>query len=381
MRVGLTLTLAWLLVQVLPAVSQMTSPSGPLEAAWGARVSSTAMSQSTGRSIALGIYRPVFPDDLSAVESYEQVSGQQMAIVHWYTTWGGWKQEFNRADLERVSARGSVPMITWEPWAGPQVDGVADPAWTLRAAILSGQNDAYIDSWARGLAAYGQPVLLRFAHEMHHQRYAWAVGVNGNTAEDYVAAWRHVRAIFARYDTSNVQWVWTPNTIGPATAATYLPLYQSLYPGDDYVDWIGLDIFNTGPHLDWGAPYWRNFSEVLSEPYTAVTALTTKPVLLAEVGSAETGGSKAAWITDALTVQLATSFPRVHVLVWFDTNKEHEEQWALTSSREALEAWVAGARDPLFRVDPFHPIWGQRQRDTPDHVGAFLALVRRSSDP
>ena len=91
-------------------------------------------------------------------------------------------------------------------------------------------------------------MLLRFAHEMHdHPEYPWAVGNNGNTASDYVAAYRYVHAIFERFHADNVQWVWNPNTLGDAAPATYVATYQSVYPGDDVVDWIGLDIFNTVP--------------------------------------------------------------------------------------------------------------------------------------
>jgi hypothetical protein len=315
----------------------------PQRPAPGPTPASAAMPGPTaGGPIALGYYRNVFPNDLSGLSEYESATGQRAAIVHWYALWGGWKSAFSATDLATVAAHGSIPMITWEPWAGT----AGDPSWSLRAAILSGAHDAYIDSWARGLAAYGRPVLLRFAHEMHNQpAYPWAVGTNGNTAADYVAAWRYVRAIFARYNTSNVQWVWNPNTLGDAPAATYTPIYQSLYPGDDAVDWVGLDIYNTGPSLDWGAPYWRSFSQVLAQPYAAVTAISSKPLLLPEVGSAEQGGSKASWITSALGTELA-SFPRVRGLVWFDMDKE--QPWQLHSSSAALQAWEAAASSPTF---------------------------------
>src|SRR5438067_6211947 len=126
-------------------------------------------SSGAGSRIALGFYRPEFPDNMSALTEYE--AGTQMSIVHWYALWGDWKSAFNRADLDRVKARGALPLITWEPWAAV----TDDPRWSLRNAILSGQHDAYIESWARGLADYSGPVLLRFAHEMHHQAYPWAV--------------------------------------------------------------------------------------------------------------------------------------------------------------------------------------------------------------
>src|SRR5687767_4648065 len=52
--------------------------------------------------LALGIYRNEFPNDLSRVNEYERTAGKQLAIVHWFSDWNGWKSEFNRADLEAV---------------------------------------------------------------------------------------------------------------------------------------------------------------------------------------------------------------------------------------------------------------------------------------
>jgi beta-mannanase len=296
-------------------------------------------------SVALGIYRPSLPDDLSQLSQYEQDLGRPMPIVAWYAQWGGWKSAFNLADLESVSAHGSMPMITWEPWTGSQA-GQPDPSWSLRNGILSGRFDSYIDSWARGMASYGKPVLLRFAHEMHdHPFYPWAVGINGNSAEDYVAAWRYVRAIFARDNATDVEWVWNPHSIAGASVDRYEAVYGSVYPGDDLVDWVGLDVYNTGPDLDWGKPRWESLGEVLSAPYQAATAISTRPVLLPEVGSAESGGSKAQWITNALTTDLS-QFPRVRGLVWFDVNKE--QAWNLDSSPSALHAWLAAVGQPQF---------------------------------
>jgi beta-mannanase len=288
--------------------------------------------------VALGIYRSAFPADLSRLDDYEQRGGRRLAIVHWYAQWAGWNSKFSASDLETVAARGSIPLVTWEPWTGtPSAE--LDPAWSLRAAVLSGRSDAYIESWAQGLATYGKPVLLRFAHEMHDQpAYPWAVGRNGNTADDYVAAWRYVRAIFARFHADNVQWIWNPNTLGDAPASTYAATYRSLYPGDDAVDWIGLDIYNTGPDLNWGHPGWRSFEQALATPYREITSISSKPLILPEVGSTETGGSKGEWISSALTYELA-QFPRVRAVVWFDVDKE--QPWNLDSSQSALQAWLS----------------------------------------
>ncbi|MGE3907870.1 MAG: glycoside hydrolase family 26 protein [Chloroflexota bacterium] len=297
--------------------------------------------------IALGTYRPAFPNDLSSVVAYEQASGRRITIIHWYALWGGWKSAFSRSDLETVATRGSVPMITWEPWAGQ----ARDPNWTLRDAILSGRSDAYIESWAQGLAAYGRPVLLRFAHEMHGQSYPWAVGVNGNTDAEYVAAWRYAHGFFERAGATNVQWVWNPNTLwgGTSPAADHLRRWQRLYPGDAYVDWTGLDIYNTGPELNWGAPYWRSFETALSEPYAAMTSLSPRPVLLGEVGSSEIGGDKGRWLAEGFGPSVAARFPQLRAIIWYDINKE--QNWAVQSSPGAYNAFISAIQQSHFMAD------------------------------
>ena len=115
-----------------------------------------------------------------------------------------------------------------------------------------------------------------------------------------------------------------------------------LYPGDAAVDWVGLDVYNTGPDLDWGAPRWRPFDEVLAAPYAAAGRVSRRPLLLPEVGCAEAGGSKAAWIGHALAAPTLARFPRVRGLVWFDVPRELP--WHLGSSAAAQAAWVAALR-------------------------------------
>ena len=79
-----------------------------------------AMAQTTGSnvSIALGLYQPALPNDFSGASVYEAAPRRPLSIVSWYALWGGWKSTFSRPVLDAVSAHGSLPLITWEPWAG-----------------------------------------------------------------------------------------------------------------------------------------------------------------------------------------------------------------------------------------------------------------------
>jgi hypothetical protein len=288
-------------------------------------------------TLTIGVYRPELPDRLDAIAAYERDSGRQIGLVHWFALWGGWKRAFNRADLDRVEASSAVALISWEPWSGQ----MADPRWSLET-INSGQHDPYIRSWGQGLAAYGKPVLLRFAHEMHATQYPWATGVNGNPAFDYVSAWRRVQAIFADAGATNVRWVWSPNNPGGETADQLIATYRSLFPGDDAVDYLGIGVYNTGPALDWGAPRWRTFDDALDPAYRALTAISTKPIVIAEVGSTETGGDKGDWIDEAMRAELRQRFPRVRALVWFDV--DNEQRWQRGSSTDAYLSFIDGVR-------------------------------------
>jgi beta-mannanase len=218
-------------------------------------------------------------------------------------------------------------MITWmsdDPSASSQ------GAYTAQA-ILSGRYDGYIRAWAAGLRDAGAPVRLRYDHEMNGNWYAWSPGSNGQTAAGYVAAWRHVHEIFTAAGATNVQWVWSPNVAFPGSA----PL-AGLYPGDAYVDRIGVDGYN------WGASdrahAWQSFAGVFDSTLSEVAALTSRPVMLTEVASTEAGGDKAGWIADFFTS--LSHRASIEGFVWFDADKETD--WRIDSSPPARSAFAAG---------------------------------------
>ena len=73
--------------------------------------------------------------------------------------------------------------------------------------------------------------------------------------------------------------------------------------------------------------------------YSVVTQLSTKPVIITETSSSETGGEKAAWIRSGFMTTIPQSFPRVSAVVWF--NKAQEDNWSIDSSQSSLEAYRA----------------------------------------
>jgi beta-mannanase len=240
-------------------------------------------------------------------------------------------KDFNQpvsiAELDSVRARGATSLITWEPWVWGA--GLDQPAYSS-ADITAGHYDAYLSQWGTALAAWGQPVMLRYAHEMNGNWYPWADGVNGNTAGDYAAAWRHVHNVVTAAGATNVTWVWSPNI--PYSGST--PMVD-LYPGAPYVDVVALDGYNWGTSSAWST--WQTPATLFGNGLAQLRNLAPgKQILIAETASTEAGGSKADWNT-ALLAYLAKQTD-VTGFVWFHFFKEND--WRINSSTPSTSAFA-----------------------------------------
>lgn len=289
-----------------------------------------AASSSSACSILLGTTTPAGPADLSELDRFEQDAAKRVGLFAYYRGFAH-HPAFDPSEAESVRRRGAIPMITWEPW--DYTGGQKQPAFALRR-IAGGAYDPYIRRWARGIRAWGKPLLLRFAHEMNGDWYPWAEAANGNAAGDYVKAWRHVHRIFRSVGTRNVKWVWSPNVAYPGST----PL-AGLYPGDRYVDWVGVDGYNWGTSQP--GKRWQSFQELFDPTLAEVSRITDKPVMLAEVASSELGGDKAAWITDFFAALKRR--PQIRAFAWFNHDKETD--WRIQSSDSARAAFAAGVTD------------------------------------
>jgi hypothetical protein len=271
---------------------------------------------------------------LEALEASESAIGARAAIVGTFADWAH-APDFPAGHAEAVAARGAVPLISWEPWDSWS-GGAEQPEYAL-ARIAAGDHDALVDRWAEQVAAHDGPVMLRFAAEMNGDWLPWSTGVNGNGPGDYVAAWRHVRARFARAGAGNAVWVWNP--IAPYEGSTPL---RELFPGARRTDWVAVDGYNWGDVREWG---WQSYADVLAPAVRAVGALAPRlPVMIAETGSAP-GPRKPAWIRDAFAAARAGG---VDALVWFEFDKETD--WRLAESPATARAARAALREGGWRL-------------------------------
>lgn len=275
----------------------------------------------------LGVAVPGAPTDLREYEDLGNALGRRPEQVTFYAAWAT-VPDFPAADAARIAAAGAVPELTWEPW--DPAAGTTQPAYALDR-IAAGAHDAYLKRWARQVRSYGAPLVIRMAHEMNGSWYPWAEGVNGNEAGDYRAAWRHVVKVFRAQRVTNVSWFWAPNV--PFHGS--VPL-AGLYPGDDVVDRVGLDGYNWGTTQTWSS--WQSAEQVFGPGLAEISTFTSRPFFIGEVGSAEQGGDKGAWLRDMWAWLDRT--PAVRGLTWFHFDKEAD--WRIWSSPGSFEAFRAG---------------------------------------
>ena len=138
--------------------------------------------------------------------------------------------------------------------------------------------------------------------------------------------------------------MWLVNVHAPGSAP-----YAPLYPGDEDVDSVAVDGYNGGAVLPWGG--WRSPREVFGASVRDLRRLSDRPVVITEVGSAEQGGDKAAWIRELFGF---AGDGGTRAVVWFDHAKE--AGWRIASTPGAASAFRgAVAQDGREGPPPLPP--------------------------
>jgi hypothetical protein len=285
------------------------------------------------------------PWDMNAVSKFEQGAGKSASAVQFFQPFANCNPacsfyRFPTAPMDGIRSHGSIPVLSWSsqsiPWS------LSEPDFQL-SDLIEGRYDTFIREFAEEARGWGHPFFLRFDWEMNGGWFPWSEGVNGNQSGEFVVAWRHVHDIFTAVGATNATWVWCPFVEGGEPAGRL----SSMYPGDAYVDWTGLDGYNWGTNP--AAPRgWRSFDQLFAGSYEAIAAnvAPSKPMMIAEVGSSEQGGDKAAWIQDALA-KVPADYPQVRALLWFDKYDDNMD-WPIETSASATSAFAEGVGQSVY---------------------------------
>lgn len=175
----------------------------------------------------------------------------------------------------RVNVVLSMPLAFGPGGMGRTAEGQATIGANLRATA-AGRLDGDFREAARYLIDAGYPdAVIRLGHEFDGD---WAPYSARNNNEAYIAAFRHVRDVFAA-ESSGFRFEWT------SMSSDFVQHGPPAYPGDKYVDIVGLDIYYRAPGAISDAVWEREYAAVL-RAHRDFAVARGKPVSYPEWGRA-----------------------------------------------------------------------------------------------
>ena len=277
------------------------------------------------------------------LKRWEQASGRTASIFHTYHKGDEPFPTKSEIAMTRDPARPRVLLLNWKIAYGS--------TW---AKVAKGEQDKRIDAFAaRVRATYGEKFFLVLNHEPENDVVARAG--SGWEAKDFAAMYRHTilrlrakgvdNAINVMAYMGNEKWMsqsW----------------WKDLYPGDDVVDWMGLDSYVSAEK---GAYHYGMFADLLDRRGKtgptwydwATTQHPKKPIMIAEWGvyhRVSTRVDKSPGY-DSVLPELARR-PAIKAIVYFDTEADDQgdRNISISSTRNGLAAFRRLAANPLFNV-------------------------------
>ena len=228
------------------------------------------------------------------------------------------------------------PVMNWMTWvhsrnAVPMVD-LAPPSSATLAQIVAGKQDGYLRAWANRMRQWGAAnadatglpatILFRLFPEMNGGWESYSPRTRGQTVAQFRSAFAHVVTLFRNLGARNVKWVWNPDRIYSGSTSV-----KALWPGAAYVDWVALDAYNWADkaHGTHKSPY-----ELMHNSVTTIRGFTSKPLMIAELGSAPSAG-KDYFMSHMVSASQSLG---AKALVYYDYNKE--KNWRVDSTASNL---------------------------------------------
>lgn len=303
------------------------------------------------------LYHGVYPggitgeeDDLSLndLTSYETAAAKRAAWVYFSHNWYA-ERSFPLETVTWIRETGSIPFIRLMLRSSADTD-IAEPLYTLQN-IITGQFDEDLRSWCASARDFATPLLVEYGTEVNGEWFSWNGIWNGagqsdgygdpdkpDGAERFRDAYRHIIQICRNEGANNVIWAFHLN-------ANDCPdeewnAFENYYPGDDYIDWIGISNYGAQTPQD---DYWGEFRINIDAVYPRVEALATdKPIFIAEFGATRNNplGDQVEWARAALTDILSFRWPRIIGFSWWnerwqnDDNPAHDTNMRLQDNPE-----------------------------------------------
>lgn len=234
---------------------------------------------------------------------------------------------FDRMKQEIVKQylRGGIVTLSWHPWNPVTGDNAWDPKGDAVKAVLDGgSQEQKFNQWLSKVSNFinslktkdGKkvPVIFRPWHEMNGGWFWW--GANSCTPAEYVKLFAKTYHTLTTAGCDNIVWAWSPNLSDNKTVEAFL----ERYPGNDWVDMIGVDIYEFDND---DANYQKNLRETLDVMMQA-SQKTGKIAALSETGCRGIS-KKVNWFTKTLW-PVIKDYPLSYVLFWRNAWDKPDEE-------------------------------------------------------
>lgn len=254
-----------------------------------------------------GLFEPKAPEDFTQMTYLETAMEYQFPILLNYSNF---ENKYKHPNLERrlenaYKNNKTLELTLQTSWKNP---GEGNMVYD----VLNGEYDEFLTNYAKTVTDFGHPVLFRLGNEMNGD---WCPYSSYNTSKDtmiFKEFYRYVYRIFEGAGADNVIWVWNPN--GESFPDFEWNDEVMYYPGDEYVDIVGLTSYNTGTYYP--DEKWTEFKALYDPVYAKATALYNQPFMITEFASSSVGGDKNQWIRNMF--DNIGSYPRIKVAIWWD---------------------------------------------------------------
>jgi beta-mannanase len=318
----------------------------------------------------IGAYQGAYADfgpmanevTVERIKEFEQLSQKKMTWAYFANDWLNGNIEFPQKNVEACIEAHVIPYIRMMPWVESKTQATAsDPVYSMDQ-FLSGAHDAALKRYARAAKASQVNLIIEFGPEVNGDWFPWNGKWNGggqsnkygdplwpDGPEKFRDVYRRIINIFRAEGANNITWVfhvdvaWTPRK-------QWNEAYN-YYPGDDYIDWIGLSVFGTQlPTSDWllFIPTLLSFDEEINK------MSLTKPLMISEFATIENEyipSYKEAWIRSALDSIEQGIFPRIKGISYWNSPgwlSDGTANFKIDSSPMSLKAYQDGIRSDFW---------------------------------
>ncbi len=300
------------------------------------------------------------------IDQFEQEAGRKLVWVyftqHWFKGLG-----FPLQTVLLIWRHGEIPFVRLQPHSGffygngpPQQ--YPEQRFSLQH-IIDGQFDAQLRAWADEARDTNIPMLAEFGTEIESDWGPWSARWNaaGQTdgygdrsypdgAERYRDAYRHVVTLFREEGATNVTWF---IHFGGFHYPDWWNDSKWYYPGDDYVDWLGISSYGSVNTVDPQIPFTSPLDAY--GYYNELTSFSSRPLAVLELGVTDNAAHQMPnWIEQTFNTIKSGRYPRIHAVSWWNTGAlpPPDINTRIDSSSDALSAFRQAVADPFFAAQP-----------------------------